>query len=349
MFKYQPNTYLLFLFTCTLVFLSSCSEEGEPPAPLVQDAIANFDLSRSEIYVGDTIEFSDKSTGAVAWNWAFQGGTPNASTEQNLSIIYTNPGEFKISLNVSNSANKASAVRVQTAVVKDNKIPPYDGTIFLDPDIVTAEDPTTYQSITYDGRKILTLLDRRAGANQAQEVNAFAYTATYERGKQLPIYVNPEFSEETAGIHAAEYARLIGQMPAFLFDGITIVNINDGLNPWGGGGGLLLIHTKQGEDYRNRGIMVETMIHEAGHASISYLDEAPEYQTAAGLDPTFISTYARDNPLREDIAETILLYLAYRYRPERVSDDLIYTCSKIIPNRMAFFDEQNFDVYPWKK
>ena len=63
-------------------------------------------------------------------------------------------------------------------------------------------------------------------------------------------------------------------------------------------------------------------------------------------DPTFISTYARDFPSREDIAESFLPYLAIRYRADRISQSLANTILLTIPNRIAYFDDQSFAIYP---
>ncbi|MEX2271213.1 MAG: hypothetical protein WD690_07080 [Vicinamibacterales bacterium] len=63
-------------------------------------------------------------------------------------------------------------------------------------------------------------------------------------------------------------------------------------------------------------------------------------------DNTFISTYARDNPTREDLAESFLPYLAVRYRPERITQALADTIRHAIPNRIAYFDAQSFGVAP---
>ena len=64
----------------------------------------------------------------------------------------------------------------------------------------------------------------------------------------------------------------------------------------------------------------ETLVHEAAHTSLdSAHASAAGWLAAQSADPTFISTYARDFPAREDIAETFVLYLAVRYRSDRIS------------------------------
>ena len=89
------------------------------------------------------------------------------------------------------------------------------------------------------------------------------------------------------------------------------------------------------------------MIHEASHISLDAdYAAAPGWQEAQQNDPTFISTYARDNPTREDIAESFLPYVALRYRRDRISDDLTATFEATMPNRIQFFDSIVRDMYP---
>ena len=69
---------------------------------------------------------------------------------------------------------------------------------------------------------------------------------------------------------------------------------------------------------------------------------------AQNLDCEFISTYARNNQIREDIAESYLPYLAIRYRSDRISNDLKKKIEDAIPNRIKYFDDQEFNMYPIK-
>ena len=62
----------------------------------------------------------------------------------------------------------------------------------------------------------------------------------------------------------------------------------------------------------------------AGYVNM-FSANAPGWTAAQAADPDFISTYARDNPTREDVAETFLPYLALRYRPDRISRSLAAT------------------------
>jgi hypothetical protein len=63
-------------------------------------------------------------------------------------------------------------------------------------------------------------------------------------------------------------------------------------------------------------------------------------------DNQFISTYAKDNPTREDIAESYLPYFAVRYRSDRISKSLVRKITQSIPNRIKYFDSLSLDMYP---
>lgn len=149
-------------------------------------------------------------------------------------------------------------------------------------------------------------------------------------------------------VQAERYARLVGQLPAILRSKVQTLWIHKGVQAFGGGNANLLIHTGQAESYITQGIIEETLIHEATHTSID-----PDHTNAAGwvaaqrADPEFISTYARDNPTREDLAESMLLQLAFRHRKDRITTTLASTIERSIPNRIVYFDQQNFNLYPF--
>ena len=109
----------------------------------------------------------------------------------------------------------------------------------------------------------------------------------------------------------------------------------------------LLIHTDQGQDYLRDGVLEEVFIHEGAHTSLdAYHANASAWIAAQDADGQAISTYARDYPQREDIAESLGPYLAYRYRAERLSLELITMVETTIPNRVLYFDCMDFSIDP---
>ena len=61
------------------------------------------------------------------------------------------------------------------------------------------------------------------------------------------------------------------------------------------------------------------------------------------------NAFSRLDESLEDIAESYLPYLAIRYRPERISKSLKEKIEKTIPNRIRYFDNKNFNMYPMEQ
>jgi hypothetical protein len=224
--------------------------------------------------------------------------------------------------------------------------PPYSGTIFLDPDILLPTDPTAFVSLTAAGRGNRVMFDRRV--NNWITVNAYLFTAAYNDGLTAEVQVNPEFgSTAAAQAEAQKYAPVLGRLPTALRRDMQTVWIHRGKQPFGGGNNNVLIHTEQAVEYEQQGILEETLVHEAAHTSLDGRYAASSgWTTAQQRDVNFISTYARDFPTREDVAESFLPYLAVAYRPDRISADMAATVTQTIPNRIAYFRSLNLAMHP---
>lgn len=94
-------------------------------------------------------------------------------------------------------------------------------------------------------------------------------------------------------------------------------------------------------EYVRDGILEETLAHEAAHVSLDddYAD-ASGWRAAQRSDPTFISTYARDNPDREDVAESYVPYFAVSQRRGRIDEAVAAQIEAAIPARLKFFADQ---------
>ena len=211
--------------------------------------------------------------------------------------------------------------------------PPFWGTIFIDPDIITSSDPTTFQSLAFTGQGSRTMFDRRV--NGWITVDAYLFNASFDDGLTAEVQVNPEFGgSDTALTEAEKYAKVIGRLPTALRKDVETVWIHKGTEPFGGGNNNLLIHVGQADLYAADGILEETFVHEAAHTSLDAAHaSAPGWLAAQSADGVFISNYSRDFPNREDIAETFVPYLAVRHRSDRVSQSLADEILEAIPNR----------------
>ena len=231
--------------------------------------------------------------------------------------------------------------------------PPFEGSVFITPDIITRGDPSRLTGVTYTGRGVRTIFDSRVG--RSIEVNAYLFEARYSSGT-LEFQVNPEFgSVDAARVEVDAYASPIGRMPAVLMSGVVYVTVNAGTNlfrsavggPWHGG---VIIHTGNGAELIRRGFIEEVLFHEAAHVTLD-IDHAnaPGWRAAQEADGEFITDYARRLPDTEDVAESLLPYFALRYRPDRLLSGERTAIAETIPNRTQYFDELALDWSPYMR
>lgn len=222
----------------------------------------------------------------------------------------------------------------------------FDGTIFVDPDIITANDPGLFNYLTPTGRAKRQMYDNRESA--WTEVNAALFNATYVGGKVIEIQVNPEFGEG-ARAQAELYAKAIGLLPPVLTKDVLTVAIHKGNYPFGGGNRNILIHSDRGLEYIGQGILEEALFHEGAHTSLDpyHLDNI-DWLNAQNRDGRFISNYARQNPGREDIAESVLLYYGVTYRSERMDPMFVEAIKITMPNRISFFQQFELSPLTWQ-
>ena len=90
---------------------------------------------------------------------------------------------------------------------EDQADPPYAGTVWIDPDVITPSDPTALVSVTDAGRGVRTMFDRRVEA--WIEINAYLFMALFDDGLTVEIQVNPEFGRAEAG----KYGRSMSSHP----------------------------------------------------------------------------------------------------------------------------------------
>lgn len=65
---------------------------------------ADFSASVSTIAPGESVSFTDESTGSpTSWQWTFEGGTPGTSTAQNPTVTYSSTGSYDVTLQVTDA------------------------------------------------------------------------------------------------------------------------------------------------------------------------------------------------------------------------------------------------------
>jgi len=107
----HPSTYhsgKLFracLLSAALLLAGGCSSNDPEPFS------ASFSWNPSQGNSGQNVTFTNLSKGATAFSWTFSGGTPATSSEENPSIVYSNPGEFDVTLVATREGMEASLTK----------------------------------------------------------------------------------------------------------------------------------------------------------------------------------------------------------------------------------------------
>ncbi len=225
---------------------------------------------------------------------------------------------------------------------------PFQGTVFISPNVLTTEDPSSLAGVEYTGRGQRSIFDFRV--MEWITVDAYLFEARIG-GHRIEFQVNPEFeSEDAARAQVDVYAPALGRLPAVLLSRLQSVHVNAG-NPSFGGNYVdqsITVHTGRGQERLRDGFLEEVLFHEGAHVSLQNHQDEPGWLAAQAADPEFISDYARDNPDREDVAESILAYFAVRVAPGRISTAHRDAIEAAIPNRLEYFNDHAFDWSPFR-
>ncbi len=75
---------------------------------------ADFQADNTNIMMGDSVNFTDMSTGSTPtqWYWSFQGAVPDTSNEQNpQNIVYPQAGLYTVTLKVENGVGESTVTK----------------------------------------------------------------------------------------------------------------------------------------------------------------------------------------------------------------------------------------------
>lgn len=224
--------------------------------------------------------------------------------------------------------------------------PPLGPTIFIDADIITSDDATSVVGVVAAGTGSRLMFDRRDDDFVTYEAHLF--DASFDDGMTVEVQVNPEFDAGDALAAAEEYSAAIGRLPAFLRTDVETVWIHRGDEDFGGGNASILIHTGRALEYEAEGVLEEALIHEAAHTSLDATHaQGAGWAAAQEADGNYISQYAKDNGSTEDLAETLVPYIAVQYRSDRITDFLESTIRSAIPARIEYLASQGFELHPF--
>ncbi len=78
---------------------------------ILSPVTAKFSVDDTLINIGTSVSFFDDSEGSpTQWEWFFEGGTPEISTDQNPNVIYNQKGLYFVKLVASNEVSNSSRI-----------------------------------------------------------------------------------------------------------------------------------------------------------------------------------------------------------------------------------------------
>lgn len=223
--------------------------------------------------------------------------------------------------------------------------PPLNGTAFIDPDILTLQDSTAFESVAVLGSGSRDMFDVRTG--QVGTYDVWLFRVDFDDALSLELRVNAEFDSVSASDLADLYARRVGLLPNVLREDMASISIHDGGDGFRALDTDMIVHADKGEEYRLEGVLEEVLAHEAVHISLD-ADHASSsgWIAAQQSDQRFISGFAQEFPQTEDLAETFGAWLGSRWAGDGITDFLRALIENAVPARLDYLDAQNFNMYP---
>ena len=207
--------------------------------------------------------------------------------------------------------------------------------------LINKKDPSNFKKLRNLGiKKKLKTWDNR-------EYDAFVFRGVYEKSHNIEIRVHVNFKTK-ARSYAMKYAKMAGQIPNFLRRYMRTITVfgpdPDAFGPAYAWGNNITFHT----NYFQGGCGEEVLMHEAAHNTLDYWSSTGQirkskWQKAAKADKFYITEYAKSKPNREDIAETIVPWVAVRCKSDRLKKDEYKKIVEGIPNRLKVLDESYLD------
>ena len=184
------------------------------------------------------------------------------------------------------------------------------GTVFWKTDMYIDADKTAFVGYTYAELNRRNMFDRRTNSFNNQNAHIFNVTFGTNTQKVIEARVNSDdFNKQDAIVQVTKYCTFVGRLPGFLVSGLKIINIQGGDDLWGGNAMLRSLEItagNQGDAYIRDSDIYNVIAHELTHAvmDLKHLGSSG-WIAAMNLDCMAISSYAREFPGGEDLAETL--------------------------------------------
>ncbi len=117
-----------FMVTLTVTDINGCVDIDTFERIIVANPIANFGSDKTFIACApDSIQFTDSSQNAIAWDWIIEGVNPEIYNIQNPAVSYLVPGSYDVQLIITSPSGCQDTMQIDSMITVDG---PY-GTVNL--------------------------------------------------------------------------------------------------------------------------------------------------------------------------------------------------------------------------
>ena len=208
-----------------------------------------------------------------------------------------------------------------------------------DLDFIRSDDSDVFTCIRYEGRVRAEMPDKRS--DELFAAGVFSHSAQFEDGTSVGIWVHPDVgSQDTAHRLALQVADPLGKLPTVMRKQLDHVIVHEGDETAFAedeGRFFVLYSENMATRLRNHDLE-ETVFHEAVHATLDHpMLTSAAWSKAQRADGDFVTTYAMDNPDKEDMAESALFAWTLLIHPGRLPKAVEERVRTVMPSRLAFF------------
>jgi len=212
--------------------------------------------------------------------------------------------------------------------------------VSTDIDFIRFNDPDAFINLAYLGQEDKEMPDSRTTA--LFDTNTYVFEASFSNSKIVEIWAHSSFGNQNAAeVYADKLTSRLGKLPEFMRDVLSHVVIHKGdAGAFSESEGHFVVLYSDNMDTRiSNNDLEETVFHETVHASLDAIHvNSSSWINAQSADGTFITNYAEEFPIREDLAESALFaYTMIKY-PGRLSPEVEQWVNTNIPNRFAFIE-----------
>ncbi len=280
-------------------------------------------------------------------------------------IVY---GDAALRTKIEEKLRKKLAKRKQSGAI--NYVQQY---LFYGYKIFSKMSPTTFKKLTFNEEKSIGDITKRTIRNsdwsKKKTFRSFTFTAEFEDNYTAKIFVEYEKGNKNfdkAEREALFFSHMLGQMPYFLReynDKIYVHNDNsydDGIGLWWATYdkrefhinvpriGLKPSGRQRCRESKLYSFCAQLMVHELAHViqDLTGIISPSKWKKAKKSDgKKYVSEYAKTNS-REDFAESLTAWVVVRHKSDKISESDLKKFNEFVPNRLKFFDEMNFNMYP---